>query len=129
RFAGDFRPEILKNRLALMGVKEVFEDGAIPELGFPFRYYHPLDEAILMLHYFLTKSNQTPESYIQINTIHVPTKEEENTLSFWKSPKAGLYLDLHSLIENNNKKRDHGGLIKRLFVFRDNAHLAFLEAT
>lgn len=129
RFTGDFRPEILKNRLALMGVKEVFEGDAISELGFPFRYYHPLDEAILMLHYFLTRSNQLPDSYIHINTIHVPTKEEENTLSFWKSPKAGLYLDLHSLIENNNQKRGHHGLIQRLFVFRDNAHLAFLEAS
>ena len=76
-----------------MGVKEVFDEQAIPTLGFPFKYYHPLDEAILMLHYFLTMSNQIEGSYIQINTIHDPTKEEENTLSFWKSPKAGLYLD------------------------------------
>jgi hypothetical protein len=61
--------------------------------------------------------------------MHVPTKEEDTTLSFWKSPKAGLYLDLHNMIRNNNLKSGKENLIKRLFVFRDNAHLAYLDST
>jgi hypothetical protein len=127
--AGDFPPEILEARLEAIGTREALEKKAIDQRGFPFRYHSPLDEAILVLNYFLTKSQQTPGSYLQINSIHVPAKEEENTLASWKSPKAGLYLDLHALIENHNHKKNKRGAIKRLFVFRDHAQLAFLEST
>ena len=127
---GDFPAEILEARLKAIGTEEALENNIIARQGFPFRYHSPLDEAILVLNYFLKKSQQLPGSYIKINSIHVPTKEEENTLASWKSPKAGLYLDLHALIENQNQKRGKPPrLIKRLFVFRDHAQLAFLEST
>lgn len=134
--SGDIPSDILRNRLKEMGAREILEEGQIQSYGFPFKYHHPLDEAILVLHYFLTKNNLRKDSIVHIHSIHVPTKEEDNTLAFWKSPKAGVYLDLHSLIENNNRKRlgnnsseRSSGLIQRIFVFRDNAHLAFLEST
>jgi hypothetical protein len=102
KVSGDFRRDILENRLERIGAKDVLENGIIATRGFPFKYHSPLDEAILILHYFLTKSNAIPGAFVRINSIHVPNKEEENTLSFWKSPKAGLYLDLQNLVENNN---------------------------
>jgi TIR domain len=126
---GDFPVEILRDRLRSIGAEDAVERNVIADRGFPFRYHYPLDEGILVLHYFLAMSQQIPGSYIQINSTHVPTKEEENTLSSWKSPKAGLYLDLHALIENHNLERGMKGLIKRAFVFRDHAQLAFLEST
>lgn len=126
---GDFPSHILEARLKSVGTRAALEKNAIAKWGFPFRYHSPLDEAILVLHYFLTKSQSLLGSYIQIHSTHVPTKEEENTLASWKSPKAGLYLDLHALIENHNQDRGKPGLLKRLFVFRDHAQLAFLEST
>src|SRR5215213_2937170 len=126
---GDFPTDILRARLRAIGTEEALKRNVIANRGFPFRYHTPLDEAILVLHYFLTQSQNTPGSYIQIRSTHVPTKEEENTLASWKSPKAGLYLDFHALIENHNHSRGRRGLIKRLFVFRDHAQLAFLEST
>ena len=127
--SGDFPKDILRARLEAIGTQEALEKNAIAKHGFPFRYHSPLDEAILVLHYFLTKSQQYPGSYIHIHSTHVPTKEEENTLASWKSPKAGLYLDLHAVIENHNHGCGKSGRIKRLFVFRDHAQLAFLEST
>jgi hypothetical protein len=126
---GDYPADILEDRLGSIGVQEAIEQRAIANRGFPFKYHHTIDEGILVLYHFLKQSRRIPGSYIQINSTHVPTKEEENTLSSWKSPKAGLYLDLHALIDNHNHSRGKKGLIKRVFVFRDHAQLAFLEST
>src|SRR5215217_3334660 len=82
---GTLRPEILEDRLSRIGVQAALEEKAIASQGFPFRYHSSLDEAILVLDYFLSKSKKTQNSYIQINSTHVPTKEEENTLASWKS--------------------------------------------
>jgi hypothetical protein len=126
---GDFPSEILLQRLELTGAREILERQAIANEGFPLRYHNPLDEAILVLYHFLIQAKNTLGSYIQLNSTHVPSKEEENTLSFWKTPKAGLYLDLHAMIENHNHSMDKHGLLKRVFVFRDHAQFAFLEST
>lgn len=130
--AGDFRTDVMLHRLNELGFKDIFVNDRIKTYGFPCKYNSPLDEAILMLHYFLTKHALFAPSKLMIHAIHFPSKEEETTLAFWKSPKAGLYLDLQSMIilmnGVNRAKTDEKNEIKRLFVFRDNLHLAHLES-
>ena len=127
--ADGFRSEILRNRLIRMGFEDIIENRYIQKLGFPCKYNSPLDEAILVTHYFLIMNSLLKGSTIKMYAVHVPTKEEENTLSFWRSAKAGLYLDLHAMVINNNLKYDSNNSISRLFVFRDQAQLAHLEVT
>jgi hypothetical protein len=116
------------NRLKHLGLdKMLFHDDIqdIIDNGFPFKYNSLLDEAILILHYFLKKQCDNPKSEIRIHCVHVPAKEEENSLSFWRSAKAGLYLDLQNIIILNNNKNT----ISRLFVFRNKTQFSQLEST
>lgn len=117
--------DMIENRFKHLGIEDLLQPTDFElKNGFPFKYNQAIDEAILILHYFIMQKHQHPDAKIKIYCIHEPLKEEEMNLSFWRSSKAGLFLDCHSVI--NNLFRDNCK-ISRMFLFRDEAHLTQLE--
>ena len=123
---GNIKLDHLVHRLDKVGLWDFVNKSRIND-GFPYKSTSALDECILLLHYFLYRKICEPDSHLLIHSIHVPFKEEEKTLSFWKSAKAGLYLDLQALLLNK-KLFKNSVTIQRLFVFRTNLQVALVEA-
>ncbi len=126
KYKGNFPPGTIENRLKYLGLQDLFSKPKkiINDKGFPFKYNQALDEAILILHYFIIQKHIYKDGKLKLYCIHEPLQEEELTLSFWRSAKAGLFLDCHALIKNFYNSSAE---LKRIFVFRDKAHLTQIE--